>query len=367
MKRIRESSSSSERAQPRKRRRRDTPSTSNHLETEPVIIACPESGCRSKMIGDDDAELKEFMSVHADLKHRKNFEETHLGRLPLEILFKILDHAAPKKCFQHILKLGLVCRRMNELVKVARVHKEIQLTTECCPLPSKKVFSEMLKSSGAQLKVTAVNWRDSVEHLSHALQKHGHVVQEIVLKKVGFESEENAVGRFEGYADILNRLIKINPEALTRITSDIFSFTLTKRKGNEAFHTRILDFSFQYGVIRRQTAIFAKMATHALQDLQSVQKVTLNTSSYFRVNSNSDSAEDIQIFQDTMESLNPHLRYDMSWAVIREEQFRDETMRQEIEITITRSGKLGDVKRSFPSPGLRFKTFLKYIRDFRSF
>ena len=77
------------------------------------------------------------MLVHKDLKHRKSFEKTQLGSLPQEILIMILGYVVPdcNKCFlqRDLLKLGSVCKKLNELVKISDLYKEINLSGECCP------------------------------------------------------------------------------------------------------------------------------------------------------------------------------------------------------------------------------------------
>ena len=77
-------------------------------------------------------------------------EEGLLG-LPHEILVKILSYIVPdcKNCFRQreILKLGRVCKRMNELVRDASLYKEIRLINSCCPLPSISYFCEIIDNS----------------------------------------------------------------------------------------------------------------------------------------------------------------------------------------------------------------------------
>ena len=55
-------------------------------------LECREYGCNTKMIGEDTAELQEYMELHKASKHRNTFENTNLGRLPTEILLKILGY-----------------------------------------------------------------------------------------------------------------------------------------------------------------------------------------------------------------------------------------------------------------------------------
>ena len=88
---------------------------------------CPEGDCNVTMIGqgEDATELTEFMSLchNKYSKHRKNFEHTDLGRLPPEILIKILGYVVQdcKKCYHQRYRLGVgsVCKKLNQLAKEA--------------------------------------------------------------------------------------------------------------------------------------------------------------------------------------------------------------------------------------------------------
>ena len=74
------------------------------------------------MIGDDLEELTEFMFAHKDSKHRKRSEETNLGRLPIEVVVKILSYVTPqcKRCFRQseLFELRSVCKKMRQLTKL---------------------------------------------------------------------------------------------------------------------------------------------------------------------------------------------------------------------------------------------------------
>ena len=80
--------------------------------TEEPSFRCPEQGCKMFMGGVSEAEWVELLLVHKDLNHRNTFKETNLGKLPPEILLKILQYIIPdcKRCFiqRDLLKLGLV-------------------------------------------------------------------------------------------------------------------------------------------------------------------------------------------------------------------------------------------------------------------
>ena len=108
------------------------------------------------MIGEDTAELQEYMELHRASKHRKILEYTVLGNLPTEILLKILGYVTPdcKDCFQQreIIKLGAVCKRLNELVKAPELYKEIRFIGKCCPMPPRSLRKDIFKNRGSQLK-----------------------------------------------------------------------------------------------------------------------------------------------------------------------------------------------------------------------
>ena len=66
-----------------------------------------------------------------------------------------------KKCFlqRDLLRLGSVCRKFNELTKVADFYKEIKLSDECCSLPTPQVLAQMLNKSGSKLKKIVCSYK----------------------------------------------------------------------------------------------------------------------------------------------------------------------------------------------------------------
>ena len=104
-------------------------------------------------------------------------EDGILG-LPHEILSKILSYIVPdcKNCFKQreILKLGRLCKRMNELVRDASLYKEMRLINSCCPLPSISNFCEIIDRSTMfkRLECRAdmgIGWKER-EFVLHAVQ-----------------------------------------------------------------------------------------------------------------------------------------------------------------------------------------------------
>lgn len=76
-----------------------------------------------------EVDPAELMSVHNT--DSMSFEETNLGRLPPEILLKIFGYVVPncKNCFRQrdLLKMGMVCKNLNELTKTSDLYREIRL------------------------------------------------------------------------------------------------------------------------------------------------------------------------------------------------------------------------------------------------
>ena len=127
-------------------------------------------------------ELEDIILVHKRVIHRKIFEETRLGKLPPEIMLKILGYVTPdcRKCFRQrdLLRLGTVCKKLNQLTKTADLFREIRLTDECCPLPTDEVLARMLEKSGAKTRKIVCNYT-SRELLSVALESCGDSIEEI--------------------------------------------------------------------------------------------------------------------------------------------------------------------------------------------
>ena len=112
-------------------------------------LKCPEIGCDLIVIGNDVEELTEILQVH---KHSKHW---NIARLPNEVLIKIIGYVVPdcKDCFQQreILKLALVSKRFNELVRAPDFYQEIKVRfCSLHPSPSMPVVHEIIKRSGSR-------------------------------------------------------------------------------------------------------------------------------------------------------------------------------------------------------------------------
>ena len=101
-------------------------------------LKCTEFGCSMAISGQDETELYQIMEGHKYAKHCKIFEETNLGRLPNEILLKIVHYALAgidnSKTYlkqRNLFKLGSVCKRLNDLTRGAEFYRDITLTKFC--------------------------------------------------------------------------------------------------------------------------------------------------------------------------------------------------------------------------------------------
>ena len=309
------------------------------------VVECPKTGCNLKITGDNVEELRELMAVHKDLQHRESFEKTPLGRLPLEILIKIVGYAAGG-CFQHRLKLGLVCNRMREVVKFADVCKDIDLTTKCCPLPPMTVFEEMLKSCGTPIKVI---WSiNAVEYLHHTLKKKGDSIQEISLR---FYNDIDIP--FRETADMLDRLTELNPSSLTRITNPHLTLSLAEKKEDEEFISRIVGMKFTYAR-RLKEDTCPRVVTHGLHDIPSMKKVTLYKHLSPRPR------QEILDFKDAMSKNYSLQHYDISSE--HHLIFEWHVPMHSIEVSIMRSEKFPNGLQSL-DPEAGFTTFLEFLRE----
>ena len=265
-------------------------------------LRCREPDCRTIIIGDDPRELMKFMDEHEHSKHTKRFEDTNLGRLPIEILVKILSYVTPecKKCFRQseLFKLRSVCKRMRELTKLPDFYKEIKLGREkayrghLCPLPPEWIFQSIIKRSGAQLKTMTCDW-DNRTSLYHALQKRGGIIQKIRIGRVGNMWQEASKLEMSGsqIASILKYVNGLNPRALKNIrfgTSNYtwLSFDLTEDPGILDLAKKSLRkyplFSKIVGLniktVGQHHAVCIAFADHGMQYITSLKRVTIQFS-----------------------------------------------------------------------------------------
>ena len=222
--------------------------------TEEPSFRCPEQGCKMFMGGVSEAEWVELWQIHKDLNHRKTFKETDFGKLPPEILLKILQYIIPdcKRCFiqrdllklglvckercfiqQDLLKLGLVCKELNEAVKAPELYREITLTDLCCKLPSKQVFGKMMERSGSRLTKITCNFKCR-DLLKTAVIHCGNSLQEIHVE------EPEICSSLERPAYMLQDISNQNPTALVKIRFQNITFLLKRAAGfNKPLFERI--------------------------------------------------------------------------------------------------------------------------------
>ena len=336
-------------------------------------LRCPEPGCRTILIGDDREELMEFMYDHQDSKHRKRFEDTKLGRLPIEVLVKIFSYVTPecKRCFRQseLLKLRSVCKKMRELTKLPDFYKEIKLGSDLCALPPQWIFESIIKRSGAQLKKISCDWENRT-FLYHALRKRGGIIQKICIE--GIVGEDLRVGNTwhdatgleitgTQIASILKYVNGLNPRALTNIqfgTSDLIwiSFDLAEDPGIYALaknnrrkyplFSRIVSLNLMR--VGQHLAQHLAQANHAMRCITSLNRVTFRCSMPFL------GSEDklIRQIKDRIEEHDFISLDDISLS-LRWKCYR-------INIVLCRKGEPPSL-----DPRLGFETFLKGMRKLK--
>ena len=236
------------------------------------------------MIGDDLEEMTEFMFAHKDSKHRKRFEETNLGRLPIEITVKILGYVTPqcRRCFHQseLFKLRSVCKGMRRLTRLPDFYKEIKLGQSFCSLPPEWIFQSIIKRSGSQLKKISCDWENR-KSLYYAIQKRGGVIEKICIGKVCNTWQDCTNMWISGtqMATILQHVNGHNPRALKSIqfgTSDYIwlSFDLARKsKPIEPLFSRIIGLNLHRNGYHLAECI--AFANHAMRYIYSLQRVTV--------------------------------------------------------------------------------------------
>ena len=172
---------------------------------------CPEYGCKMSIDGVSEEEFQEYLNLHRDKYHRKVFDETELGRLPLEVLLKILSYIVPdcRSCFiqRDLFKLGSVCKKFNEVIKAPELYWEINLSGKCCPLPTDEIFLEMM-DSGSQLKKITCNYQCR-NLLIIAIVRCRNSLQKIHV-------EDNNI-KLDVPTNMLSDISRLNPAALVEV------------------------------------------------------------------------------------------------------------------------------------------------------
>ena len=323
---------------------------------------CPMESCEMFMSGVSEAEWLEYLPIHKKLAHRNTFEETELGRLPPEILLKILGYIVPdcKRCFlqRDLLKLGSVCKRLNEIIKAPDLYKEINLSDECCPLPTKKVFEKMVEQSGSQLKRIRGNYKCR-DLLSIAVTKCGNVLQEIHVE------EPKEYSSLEVPADMMLDISRLNPLALIKMRFQNVSFELTRKmrgKGEKQLFERIhelsiswnfnreINFKKAYNIsdrLRDYSFIrdFMKFPTFALLLIQGLKRVILTMAlpNYIQLNDETDSK-----LREKLAALDSSLSHNICYK----------KGTQTLEITTESKSEIDQLQNE---PETAFKAFLEYM------
>ena len=306
-------------------------------------------------------ELTEMILVHKRVNHRKNFECTQLGRLPPEILLKILGYVVPdcEKCFlqRDLMRLGSVCKKLNRLTKTADLYKEIRLTDECCPLPTVEAFAAMMENSGSKMKRLRCNYKCR-NLLSFALKRCGDVIEEIHV-----ENTEEWTS-MEVPASMLEDISKLNPKALTLIKFNHITFTLAKKTSNEPFFSRIHDLNinwiddapkvYESDMSKDARTVYCARAGYcagfpvlALRHIQSLRQVSVN------LHTNDPSGTEL-LCKESVEPYASLSHYKLSFYNIEGAKQLPEG-HQFLEITVERSTEHPQFETE---PEVAFKTFL---------
>ena len=245
-------------------------------------LECREYGCNTKMIGEDTAELQEYMELHKASKHRKIFEYTVLGNLPTEILLKILGYVTPdcKDCFQQreIIKLGAVCKRLSELVKAPELYKEMRLISKCCPMPTRSLLLDIFQNRGSQLKrlifrPPCYSLGDIATALCHAVETCGNVIQEIHVDLYDLYN----LTRLE---EISTKIDEMKPTALKKLQfTGVFSgmrakFSIDLAMVRGTLLSRIVGLDLTSLTLSMTDLL--KLAALAMENMKNLEKVTIS-------------------------------------------------------------------------------------------
>ena len=225
-------------------------------------LKCPEKGCDLMVTGHDIDKLMEFLKVH---KHNKHW---NIGRLPNEILFKILGYLVPdcEDCFQQreILKLASVSKRFNELVKAPDFYKEIKIgLCSTHPSPSMTDIYGIIRRSGSQLT-----------RITYEIPKPIYNAQLYTEYFNAWVKE---------FANLMTFIHEHNLTALTLLEigtfQDELKLTMTMKRGSGPIYRRIESLRIDHHMIDsryltffdKHTASFACSAISAIQSLEQVK------------------------------------------------------------------------------------------------
>ena len=321
------------------------------------------------MEGASEAEWFTFLPIHNNFTHRITFEETELGRLPLEILLKILGYVTPdcKSCFlqRDLLRLGSVCKKLNEIMKAPDLYKEMNLSDECCPLPTKKVFEKMVEKSGSQLKRIRGNYKCR-DLLYIAVTKCGNVLQEIHVEE---PQEPKKHTSLSVPADMLHDISRLNPSALIKMRFQNNSFELTmnvRGKGGKQLFKRIHELSISWNFNReiyfytaynfsdrlrdysfiKDFKYFLDVPTFALQNIQGLKRAILKMALPNHIQLNDETERKIR---EKVEALDASLCHKMCYK----------KGTQTLEIITELKSEIDQLQKE---PEAAFKAFLEYMR-----
>ena len=319
---------------------------------------CPFDGCNTIIIGND---WKTLMKFHIDSNHGIRFEETNLGRLPPEILIMILQYMVieDQNCFQqrYILRLGLVCKKLNEITKWPELYREVRLieyTDTACPTP---FFKKFIKSSGSQLRNILLHGKNT-KLLTHTLKNCGNTLQHVIV-------EDKTLA---GIATMLGQIMNLTPAALKDLEFfqdsahlNRLSFRVAQVKSDAPLFSRIsgLMTDFDYKVFKFNGIKAVKLISQALCGMQGLQWVkvtiwkTINETGSF-------SAEFIRKFQNILRNQDSLLHFQISFKKVKKVEEHDQ-VGWNFSIMLKRH----NCELPSSNPSEAFKMFLQGLREIK--
>ena len=331
---------------------------------------CPYDGCTTIIMGND---WKTLMKFHTDCKHGSRFEETNLGRLPLEILIKIIWYDMPEsfECQQrYFLSLASVCKKLNEVIKCPELYRELNLPeTRALSVP---FFKKMIRDCGSQLRKFTCGGKNE-RLLLPTLKKCGDTLREVHV------NGKTPVG----IADRLVQISKLNPTALkhlqfndiTRTIEGNLALTLDQRNSDEHLISRIVGLTIDFDGIRIPKAEALKhddyrvkkweamrtkvvrLVALAVCGIQTLQKVSVRFCNHLGV-----SEQLMGRFKEFLGKQDSLSLYQFSYSELREVQPQQawKYPRWVCDMTWKNNGKLPQ-----KNPSEAFKTFLQGLREIK--
>ena len=239
--------------------------------TSTLSLGCPEKGCEVRVIGYDAEELTEMLKFH---KHSKHW---NLGRLPNEILIKILGHVVPdcKECFRQreILRLGSVSKRFYELTRAAVLYRDINLThCDDHPTPPMTMIYRIIEASGPQLKKLLL----TIPGKNYAWYEQFNVLRQefakvLALLKGGNLTALNQVELKQKNMTMSTQGVRGTHTTTTKLSIQI---TLNKMTNKEPIFERLQNLRIDFDCWSFQSEVIA-LAVAAIDSIRSLKQVVI--------------------------------------------------------------------------------------------